>query len=233
VRHGVQHEETLLLKKTATDLIWAASAKPNRSDRARVIANLPMLLQHLRAGMTLLGVVRVAQDAHIKVISDTLADAFMSKTQSIADDQIQALATRLANLEDYISDDEGEELPLDAQSIEDLLGIDATELEVVTNGGGSASASMLEWARELNLGAWFRLDHNGRAAQVQYVWRSPMGHLHLFASSVGHSYLIQTVRLAAYLQAGLLEPQESEPLTQRATRDAVGKLEANPERLLR
>ena len=40
--------------------------------------------------MTLLGLARPAQETHIKVISDTLADAFMSKTQAIADDQIQA-----------------------------------------------------------------------------------------------------------------------------------------------
>jgi len=34
------------------------------------------------------------------------------------------------------------------------------------------------------------------------------------------------------LQSGLLEPQEEESLTVRATRNALGKLEANPERLL-
>jgi hypothetical protein len=232
VRQGAQHEETLLLKKTATDLIWAASAKPNRADRARVIADLPDLLQCLRSGMSLLGVVKAAQEAHIKIISDILADAFMSKTQAIAVDQIQALAERLAHLEDYCSDDGTEELPLDAQNIEGLLGIDASDLEVITSGGGKASAVMMEWARDLDLGAWFRLDHNTQIAQVQYVWRSPLGHLHLFASAVGRSYLIQTARLAAYLQAGLLEPQEEESLTVRATRDALGKLEANPERLL-
>ena len=231
MRDGPQHEETLLLKKTATDLIWAASAKPNRSDRARVISDLPDLLQCLRSGMTLLGVVGAAQENHIKVISDTLADAFMSKTAAIADEQIQALAARLANLEDYISDDEAEELPLDAQSIEDLLGIDASGLDVITEGGGTASAVMLEWARDLDLGAWFRLEYHKQMAQVQYVWRSPLGHLHLFASSVGQSYLIQTVRLAAYLQASLMEPQEAEPLTQRATRDAIGKLEAQADPL--
>jgi hypothetical protein len=233
IRDGAQHAETLLLKKTATDLIWAASAKPNRSDRARVIADLPELLQCLRTGMVLLGVVRSAQDAHIKVISDTLADAFMAKTEAIADEQIQALAARLANLEDYISDDDdAEELPLDAQSIEDLLGVDASALDVITEGGGTASAVMLEWAHDLDLGAWFRLDYQNQVAQVQYVWRSPLGHLHLFASNVGHSYLVQTVRLAAYLQAGLLEPQENEPLMQRATRDALFKLENQTERLL-
>jgi len=232
VRQGAQHEETLLLKKTATDLIWAASAKPNRTDRARVIANLPELLQCLRTGMTLMAVNRSAQDAHIKIISDTLADAFMSKTQAIADEQITALADRLAHLEDYISDDDVEELPLDSQTIEDLLGIDASELDVVTGAGSTDSVAMLEWVRELALGAWFTLDHNGHVNQVQYVWRSPLGHLHLFASTVGRSYLFQSGRLATYLQQGLIVPQEDEPLTTRATREALGKIEANPERLL-
>lgn len=233
VRQGPQHEETRLLKKTATDLIWAASAKPNRADRARVIADLPELLQCLRLGMNLLGVVKSAQEVHVKVISDILADAFMSKTQAIGADQIKALAERLANLEDFVSDGGTEELALDAQSIEDLLGIDASELDVIVSGGGNKpSAMMLEWACELGLGAWFTLNHNAQDAQVQYVWRSPLGHLHLFASRVGRSYLIQTARLAAYLQAGLLQPHEDESLTVRATRDALGKLEANPERLL-
>jgi hypothetical protein len=38
--------------------------------------------------------------------------------------------------------------------------------------------------------------------------------------------------VAAYLQAGLLLPAESETLTVRATRAALEKLEANPERLV-
>ena len=44
--------------------------------------------------------------------------------------------------------------------------------------------------------------------------------------------IFQAGRLGAYLQAGLLLPQEEETLTVRATRDALTKLEANPERLL-
>ena len=44
--------------------------------------------------------------------------------------------------------------------------------------------------------------------------------------------LIQLRRLAAYLQAGLLVAQDEEGLTLRATRDALAKLDANPERLL-
>ena len=232
LRKGPQDPETLGYKKLATDLVWAASAKPNRVDRARVIQDLPMLLQKLRAGMTLLGVAPSEQDAHIKTVSDTLADAFLSKTQAIDTAQITAMAERLANLEDFLSDDGMGDLPLDAESIEMMLGIDASMIDVVADGGSKPSAAMQAWAQELELGSWFTLDHNARVGQVQFVWRSERKHLNLFASTDGYSYLIQAGRLAAYLQAGLLLPQEEEALTVRATRDALGKLEANPERLL-
>jgi len=232
VRKGPQHAETLGLKKSASDLVWAASAKPNRSDRARVIQDLPQLLHRLRAGMSLLGVPPSEQEAHIKTVSDILADAFLSKTQAIPTEQIQAMAERLTNLEDFVSDEGMGDLPLDAQSIEMMLGIDAAQIDVVADGGSKPTAAMQAWAQELELGSWFTLDHNGRVAQVQFVWRSDRKHLNLFASTDGHSYLVQAGRLAAYLQAGLLLPQEEEALTVRATRDALGKLEANPERLL-
>jgi len=232
VRQGKQHEETAQFKKTATELIWAASAKPNRTDRAKVIEHLPMLLQSLRNGMTLLGIVRSAQEAHIKIISDTLADAFMSKTEVVADEQIQAMAKRLAELDDFVDEANAQELPLDSENIEELLGIETTDLDVINAGGGSASPVMLEWAREITLGSWFTLAYNGTTAQVQFVWRSPLGHLHLFANTLGHSYLFQTARLAAYLQSAELEPQEDESLMTRAARNALGQIQANPDLLL-
>jgi hypothetical protein len=232
VRKGPQHKDTLTLKKSATDLVWAASAKPNRADRARVIQDLPNLLLRLRSGMTLLAMAPSEQDAHIKTVSDTLADAFLSKTQAIPQAKIDAMAQRLGNLEDFVSEDGMGDLPLDAESIEMMLGIDASAIEVVGNGGSKPTAAMVAWAQELQLGSWFTLDHNNQITQVQFAWRSDRKHLNLFAASSGKSYLIQGGRLAAYLQAGLLLPQEEETLTVRATRDALSKIDANPERLM-
>ena len=232
VRKGSQSVETLGLKKSATDLVWAASAKPSRSDRARVIQDLPQLLQQLRAGMTLLGLTSAAQEAHIKTVSDTLADAFLSKTEVIATEQIQAMAGRLANIEDFVTDEGIEDLLLDAESIEMILGLDALRIDVVADGGAKPTAAMLSWAQEMQPGAWFTLDHNGKAAKVQFAWRSDRKQLNLFASTDGHSYLLQLGRMAAYLHAGLLVPLEEDSLTVRATRDALGKIDANPERLL-
>jgi len=232
VKHGPQHAETVALKKSAADLVWSASAKPNRTERAKVIQDLPGLLQRLRAGMALLGLQQAEQERHIKVLSDTLADAFMSKTEAIPQVQIDAIGKRLANLEDFIADDPNVDLEMDQEALEMMLGIDASMIEVVAGGGSKPADAMLAWAAELQLGTWFTLDHNGKIVQVQYVWRSERGQLHMFATPEGRSYLIQLKRLAAYLQAGLLLPAEEEALTVRATRDALAKLDANPERLL-
>jgi hypothetical protein len=232
LRKGAKHEDTQLLKKCATELLWSASAKPSRADRTRVIKELPNMLLRLRAGMTLLAMPPSEQEGHIKGISDTLADAFMSKTQAIPQAKIDAMAQRLSNLEDFVGDDIMGDLPLDSESLEMMLGMDASSIEVVSGGGSKPTAPMLAWAAELQLGAWFTLDHNGHVSQVQFAWRSERKHLNLFAATSGRSFLIQAGRLAAYLQAGLLLPQEEEALTVRATRDALSKIEANPERLL-
>jgi uncharacterized membrane protein YgcG len=234
LRYGAQGEQTVMLKRVASELVWAASAKPNRADRARVIQDLPQLLQRLRLGMNLLGIIDEPQEDQIKTIGATLSDAFLSKTEAIPAAKIEAMAERLAHLEDFVSDDgSASSLPLDANSIELLLGVDAASIEVVADTAGAVPAEdMLEWAHELQVGNWFMLDHNDRVSQVQFVWRSDRKQLHLFASADGRSFLIQVGRLASYLQAGLLVPAEEETLTVRATREALAKLDANPERLL-
>ncbi|WP_026435552.1 DUF1631 domain-containing protein [Acidovorax sp. JHL-9] len=232
VREGPQHADTITFKRTAADLVWAASAKPHRSERAQVIQSLPGLLQRLRQGLVLMGIQGAAQDAQIKVLTDTLADAFLSKTASIPQAHIDAMAKRLANLEDFIGDATLGDMPFNADNIEMMLGIDASSIHVIADNGAPVDDAMVAWAQELQRGAWFTLDHNGASAQVQYAWQSQRKQLHLFAATDGSSYLIQLRRLAAYLQSGLLVAQDEEGLTLRATRDALAKLDANPERLL-
>ncbi|WP_137921083.1 DUF1631 family protein [Hydrogenophaga sp. 2FB] len=232
VKHGLRHEETTALKQVASDLLWAASAKPNRNDRARVIQQLPGLLQRLRQGMGMLGFPSALQDQHIKSVSDTLADAFMSRTEAISQESLDNLSDRLANLEDYLPANGMGDIDLDTESIEMITGVDASNIEVINQGGSQPNEAMRAWAVELQIGSWFGLDHNGRLNSVQLAWRSERGQLYLFVTNGGRCFLIQSMRVASYLQAGLLVPTEEEALTVRATRDAMAKLEANPERLL-
>jgi hypothetical protein len=232
VKYGLKHEETASLKQVASDLLWAASAKPNRNDRARVIQQLPALLQRLRHGMGLLGFPAGLQDQHIKSVSDILADAFMSRTESISQESLDKLSDRLAHLEDYLPEGGVGDLDLDNDSIEMITGVDASNIEVISQGGSRPNEAMRAWAVELQIGSWFGLDHNGKLNSVQLAWRSERGQLYMFVTNGGRCFLIQAARVAAYLQAGLLVPSEEEALTVRATRDALAKLDANPERLL-
>ena len=232
VKLGAEHEEMMDLKKAAADLVWAASAKPNRKDRARVIQELPQLLARLRKGMGMMNLDADEQEAHIKAIGDTLAEAFLSKTEAIPQEKIDAMAARLEHLEDYFGEAVSEGLSLDVESIELMVGDDASGIAVLVDGEGEPYQASMQWARALALGAWFRIDHSGQRERVQYVWASARKQLHLFSGTQGQSYLIQLKRLAVYLQTGLLAPQEEESLTVRATRKALAKIDANPERLL-
>ena len=232
IKNGPQHQNTITLKRAAADLVWSASAKPNREDRARVIADLPALLHLLRSGMTMLGMPVAQQDQHLKSISDTLTDAFMSKSEGISRERIEVMAKRLINLEDYLSDEDVGDLPLNPESLITMVGLDAADLKIITDGGSAPTEAVRAWVKELQLGSWFNLDHSGVLTQVQFAWCSDRKQLHLFASADGLNFLIQAKRVAAYLQAGLLVPSEEETLTVRATRDALAKINANPERLL-
>lgn len=232
VRYGAKDGRAMRYKQAASELVWSASAKPSRQERSRVIQGLPALLQTLREGLELVNVTGDEQSARIKLLTDTLAEAFVSKTAAIPAERIQSMAKRLAELESYMGDDgKLDDMPLSADSIELMLGVDTAQLHVVPNTDGPADPTMLEWAQTLEVGRWFTLDHNGARMQVQYAWRSRRKQLHLFASLDGHCYLLQLQRMATYLQAGLLAVYDEEALTMRATRDALMKIQANPERL--
>jgi hypothetical protein len=232
MKNGPQHEQTLSLKQVAADLLWSASSKASRAERSKVIADLPDLLKRLRSGMQLLGINAAGQDGYIKSLSDTLAEAFTNKAAAMDQTQVAEVAQRIKHLEDFVSEEEVGDLPLDAESIELMLGIDMTGVEIISEGGSDPTQAMRAWAMELERGSWFHLDHKGKVVRVQYSWRSKRGQLFLFADAAGLTYLMQIKRLAAYLQAGLLAPVEDETLTVRATRAALSKIDAQPDRLL-
>lgn len=232
IRFGAEHENTQKFKKAALDLVWSASAKPSKEERARVIRQLPLLQTVLRQGLTLSNIVGERQDEIIKSLMDIVAEAFLAKTNEIPQERIIALAERLAHLEDALDEVVTEEYPLSAESIELMLGIDTSSIQVIADDGALVQPEVLEWAKNLSLGNWFLLDHNASPLQVQYVWHSQHKQLHLFAALSGSCFLFQMRRMGHYLQAGLLLPRDAEGITARAARDALAKIEANPERLL-
>ena len=234
IKFGAQAAQTLAYKQFTPDLIWAAGAKPSRVERQKAIADVPGIMATLRLGMQLISCSDEEQKAIINSINTVLTDAFMSKTEPIDQEVLSVLSERLANLEDYVTDEDlGRDLPLDAESIEMALGIDTSGLNLITGvGSPEVDQQIYAWMQSLLLGSWHRLDHDGHIDRVQFCWRSAQGQLYLFVSGDGNAYLFQRRGLAAYLNAALLLPAEEEAITVIATREALSKIEANPGRML-
>jgi len=223
-------DATKEMKRAAADLIWSASAKVSRSERAEVIRRLPPLLKTLRDGMEEAGIPLPKQDEHIQRLNNALAAAFTAKAAAISHERLEELMGRLETLEELLP--EAEDVDIDESLVMDLSGHESSELEVVGEGGSMPTPAMLAWARELQVGSWYMLDYRGRNEQVQLAWQGMRRQLTLFVSPQGRGVHFQQHRLAAFLQAGLLVPAQEEALTVRATRTAMAKIDGDPSRLL-
>jgi hypothetical protein len=230
VKAGIQSEQTKAMKRVAADLIWSASAKVSREERAEVIRRLPPLLKTLREGMENAGVPVDKQDEHIQRLNNSLAAAFTAKAAVIPHERLEELMGRLETLEELLP--EAADVEIDESMVLDLSGHESSELEVVGEGGSMPTPAMVAWARELQVGSWYMLDYRNRNEAVQLAWQGLRKQLALFVSPQGRGILFQQHRLAAFLQAGLLVPAQDESLTVKATRSALAKLDVDPARLL-
>ncbi|MES2715900.1 MAG: DUF1631 family protein [Pseudomonadota bacterium] len=230
VRYGGQSAETKTMKRAAADLIWSASAKVTREERAEVIRRLPPLLKRLREGMVSANMAPEKQEERINALNNALAAAFTAKAAVIPNDRLQDLMERLESIEELLPG--SEDIEIDESLVLDLSGHESSELEVVADGGSLPTAAMIAWSRELLVGSWYTLDYRGRHETVQLAWHGMRRQLSLFVTPGGRCVLFQQQRLAAFLQAGLLLPAQDEALTVKATRNALARLDADPSRLM-
>jgi len=233
VRVGAQSDVTKSMKRAAADLIWSASAKSSREDRADVIRRLPPLLKTLRDGMSHAGLALDKQDDHVRQLNNALAAAFTAKTAAIPRERLDELMDQLETLEAMLPEDIDGDTHVDEMLVRDLSGHESDGMEVVAEGGSAPTPAMVAWARELQVGGWFMLDYRGRNEQVQLAWRGLRKQLALFVTPKGRGVLFSLNRMAAFLQAGLLLPAQDESLTVQATRKALAKLDADPDQLLK
>ncbi|MDC8774201.1 DUF1631 family protein [Roseateles albus] len=231
VRAGAQSEQTRLMKRAAADLIWSASAKVSREERAEVIRRLPPLLKTLRDGMGQAGMAVERQDEQVRTLNNALAAAFTAKTAQIPRERLDELMDQLETLEAMLPEG-GDEIDIDQTMVRDLSGHESEGMEVVAEGGSEPSPAMLAWAKELQVGGWYMLDYRNRNEAVQLAWRGTRRQMALFVTASGRGVLFQLSRMAAFLQAGLLLPAQDESLTVKATRNALAKLDVDPARLL-
>jgi hypothetical protein len=230
VKAGQSSEQTKRMHKGAAELIWLASAKVSREERSEAIRRLPPLLKLLREGMGAAAVPENKQDEYIQALNNALAAAFSARSATIPTERLDELRMQLETLEDLLP--EVGNVEIDESMVRDLSGEQTAGLEVVSEGGSMPTPAIVAWARDLQVGTWFKLDHNRKIEPVQLAWQGMRKQLSLFVAPQGRALMFQQHRLASYLQAGLLVPAQEESLTVRATRDALAKLDANPTRLL-
>ena len=228
LRSGLQSEETRAVRDTALELVWIASAKTSREERAEVIRRLGPLLAALRQGMIAGGVPQERQETSMRSLNIALTAAFAARTSAIDPDHFARLKQRLEALDEILPDADFE---IDDSFALDLSGHESDELEVVAEGGLTPSAGALTATDEMLVGAWYMLEYRDRREPVQLAWQGMRKQLSLFVSARGRCVLFQRRRLAAFLQAQLLQPAQDESLTIAATRSAIDKINADPDRL--
>ncbi|MBT9492258.1 MAG: DUF1631 family protein [Paucibacter sp.] len=231
VRAGAQSEQTRQMKRAAADLIWSASAKVSREERAEVIRRLPPLLKTLRDGMSQAGMAIERQDEQVRTLNNALAAAFTAKSAQIPRERLEELMDQLETFEAMLPEG-GDDFDIDQTMVRDLSGHESEGMEVVAEGGSDPSPAMLAWAKELQVGGWYMLDYRNRNEAVQLAWRGTRRQMALFVTTSGRGVLFQLSRMAGFLQAGLLLPAQDESLTVKATRNALAKLDVDPSRLL-
>jgi uncharacterized coiled-coil protein SlyX len=108
VRHGAKSGEVKAVREAATDLMWMATAKTTREERADVIRKLPRLLGVVRQGMGAAGLDAKRQEDAIKALNAALTAAFSARSVSMSNDQLEQLKQRLETIEEMMPDDEFE-----------------------------------------------------------------------------------------------------------------------------
>jgi hypothetical protein len=228
MRHGLQSDETRVVREAALELVWIASAKTTREERAEVIRRLGPLLASLRKGMLAGGLPPERQETSLRSLNIALTAAFAARSAAIDPDQFGRLKQRLEALDEILPDADFE---IDDSFALDLSGHESDELEIVAEGGATPSAGALAATDEMLVGAWYMLEYRDRQEAMQLAWQGMRKQLSLFVSSGGRCVLFQRRRLAAFLQAQLLVPAQDESLTIAATRSAIEKINADPDRL--
>lgn len=239
VRAGAQSPQTQRHKQTAALLIWALSGTSDAAQRKRVAQALPGLRARLRAGMSMVGVTEIAQEAIQTQIVQSIQNTFLTNTEGLSMARLEQIAARLKGLENLVSEGQVQDIALSPENLEMMTGLELTGLVVIEEPVNTGvSDEVLDWAKNRAIGEWFYLaPKNAKPAtetterktgpRVQYAWHSAQRHLHLLLMPDGRSLLMKLKTLAVCIEQGQLIPLDQEGLMLRATREALNQFQPN------
>lgn len=238
IREGKDAEAARFYKRVALQLLWATSAKVDGQARTEALRKMPALLQGVRQGMQLAQIPVAEQDECVRNLGDALAMAFRGGAKSVSSPELEEFARRLAQLENALPEIDDQELPWDADTIELYAGIRRSDLDVARPSADlPPSEAALARVMRCQPGQWFERrgaktsptsPDSAVEGRLQLAWVGRRGRFFLFSDPTsGRGVLFERLTLAAAFDAQTLLPLELEPLTLRASRQVLARVEAH------
>lgn len=226
LRFGVDSEQTAAYLQTADDLGVSLNLRVNPQNRLQLFSLLPGLLKRLRAGMALIALPEVEQQA---VLDDLMAAhtgllgfAARSRLPAHAANVLPPAPDDLAGVPGQPPDGAFRESLIDVNSMDTV----PAELLSVTDSAHTMPAELTETIITAAPCQWFL---RGRWQAVQLLWRSESARLFLFAGeTAGCPHSITGDALSRLGREGLIRPLPDSSLLQWAV-DRVGRKLADPQ----
>ena len=226
LRYGDSDERTASALKTVNDLLWSLQIPDHPQSRQRLLALLPDLLKRLRAGMALVALPEMQQQA---VLDDLMAVHTESlrpgERASAREVTPQEILQRLRD--EGPSSSAAEATKGFANSLIEVFSMDTVPAELMSD-GAPPEAGPDRPIDAMTPGSSCRWFLSGRWRTVQLLWRSDSLRYFVFASETsGRTHSITRQALARLVTEGLVKPVSDTQLIQRAVHRVMRDLAAS------
>ena len=215
LRYGDKDERTASAFKTLDDMLWSLNIPDHPQSRQRLLGLLPDLLKRLRAGMALVGLPEMQQQA-------VLDDLMVVHTESLRPGERASAyeATPQEIFQRLRDEDASTSAAPSAQGFADSLievfSMDTVPAELMSDGSPPESSPDRP-IDAMTPGSSCRWFLSGRWRTVQLLWRSDSLSYFVFAGeTAGRTHSITRQALARLATEGLIKPVSDTQLIQRA-----------------
>jgi hypothetical protein len=236
-KYGANSEQTKRNLRLAADLVWHGMPKAADAERARAVSDLPELMRRVELAMADVGTPPEAQRKVTTRLRSLLLQVMRTPSAQAPSVVFDALIGKLQELESAVEQarERSVNYRIPLSTLRSQIAARSLALQVLEpcdfglDDHATAPGHLKTWAMHLPVGTWFKLDADERLQALQLVWVSPHKNYLLLSDATGTSGIVTEPNTLALLsQQGGFNPLETEPLTDRAARNALQRLQPSP-----
>jgi hypothetical protein len=229
---GPDHPQTLHLKEVAAKLIWSAMPKAKRTDHVQMVRDMPKLVADTREGLRLIMSDAAQLESKLMELTQAMSQSLMSRGKPVGTERMQQIRDQLTSMENEFGNENLGALAFHREQVKWLFAREGLNVTFVDTSDEAPLANVIDEVAHYPLGGWYHLWQNDSSTLAQLGWRSQHGQLCLLTTTDQHHYIYTSASLANQLHNGHIERLESDPLSLRATQDALEVIAMQPSRLL-